>query len=94
MNIKKIIKGMYLIIAILQTILHYLGIAGIILGIVAYLFGNRSRSTELLIGGIAFIVLKYGIGIIYLIVAWVILFLLSSCKRIGYARIDFKVPFW
>ena len=57
---------MHLIIAILQAILHYLGIAGIILGIIAYLFGNKTRSWELLIGGICFIVLKYIVGIIYL----------------------------
>jgi len=69
MTIKKVIKGTHLIIVIVQTVLHYLGIAGIILGIVAYLFGNSDRGTELLIGGIVFIVLKYVIGIIYLILA-------------------------
>jgi hydrogenase-4 membrane subunit HyfE len=58
---------MYLIIVILQAILHYLGITGIILGIIAYLFGNKTRCWELLIGGISFIVLKYIVGIIYLL---------------------------
>ena len=69
MSFKKVIKGMHRIIVIVQTVLHYLGIASIILGIVAYLFGNSSRGTELLIGGIVYIVLKYVIGIIYLILA-------------------------
>ena len=63
---------MHLIIVILQTILHYLGIAGIILGIIAYLFGNKIRGWELLVGGVGFIVLKYIIGIIYLIILGVV----------------------
>ena len=59
-------------ITILQTILHYLGIIGIGLGIIAYLFGNKTRGLELLIGGISFIVLKYIVGIIYLSVKIII----------------------
>ena len=54
------------IVVILQTILHYLGIIGIILGIVAFLFGNHIRGKELLIGGVCFIVLKYVVGFIYI----------------------------
>jgi len=57
---------MHFIITISQTILHYLGIIGIGLGIIAYLFGNKTRGWELLISGISFIALKYIIGIIYL----------------------------
>ncbi len=57
---------MFFIIAIAQAILHYFGIIGIVLGIIAYLFGNHSRGQELFIGGILFIILKYLIGFIYL----------------------------
>ena len=53
------------IIAIIQAILHYLGIVGIVLGIIAFIFGNAGRGWELLIGGVGFIVLKYIIGMIY-----------------------------
>lgn len=48
-----------------QTILHYLGLLGIFLGILAFLFGNTSRGTELLIGGFSFIVLKYITGFLF-----------------------------
>lgn len=58
---------MYMFVAIVQAILHYLGILGIALGVIAYLFGNHSRGSELLIGGVSFIVLKYIIGFIYLV---------------------------
>ena len=56
-----------MLVAITQAILHYLGILGIALGVIAYLFGNHARGSELLIGGILFIVLKYVIGFFYLI---------------------------
>lgn len=52
------------IIAIIQFILHYLGLAGIILGIIALIFGNTGRGIELVIGGAFFIILKYIIGFI------------------------------
>ncbi len=52
------------VLAIVQVILHYLGIIGIILGIVAFIVGNNARGTELLIGGVGFIVLKYVLGFI------------------------------
>ncbi|MBL7016857.1 MAG: hypothetical protein ISR84_04790 [Kiritimatiellales bacterium] len=52
------------VLAVVQVILHYLGIIGIILGIVAFIAGNTPRGTELLIGGVGFIVLKYVLGFI------------------------------
>jgi hypothetical protein len=61
---------MHFVIAIIQLILHYLGWVGVLLGIIVYLFGNHIRGKELLIGGIGFIVLKYTIGIVYLIATW------------------------
>ena len=54
------------LIAIIQFILHYLGVIGIVLGIVAIIFSNTSRGVELLIGGFSFLVIKYLIGFIYL----------------------------
>jgi hypothetical protein len=59
---------MRLVVAIVQAILHYLGWLGVILGVVAFLFGNRERAFELAIGGFAFILLKYVIGFIFVIV--------------------------
>ncbi len=56
---------MYSFIVILQAIFHYLGIAGIGLGIIAFLFGNSARGRDLLIGGVSFIVLKYILGFIF-----------------------------
>ncbi len=54
-----------IIIAFIQLTLHYLGWLGIALGVIAYLFGNSGRGTELLISGVAVIALKYIIGVIY-----------------------------
>jgi len=51
-------------LAIVQTILHYLGWLGILLGVVAFLFGNRERALELVIGGLGFLVLKYLVGFV------------------------------
>jgi hypothetical protein len=51
--------------AIVQMVLHYLGWLGVLLGIVALLFGNTPRGVELLIGGFAFIVVKYVIGFLF-----------------------------
>jgi hydrogenase-4 membrane subunit HyfE len=48
-----------------QTILHYLGWLGMLLGVVALLFGSTQRGTELLVGGISFIVLKYMVGVAF-----------------------------
>lgn len=53
-------------VVVVQTILHYLGWIGILLGLVALLFGNIHRGIELLVGGISFIVLKYIIGILFM----------------------------
>jgi lipoprotein signal peptidase len=54
-------------VAIIQTILHYLGLLGIVLGIVALIFSNTDRGVELLIGGVGFIVTKYVIGFIFVL---------------------------
>jgi hypothetical protein len=55
---------MLAVLAIVQLILHYLGWLGIILGVVAFLFGNRDRGLELVIGGFGFIVLKFVLGFV------------------------------
>ena len=55
------------IIAILQMVMHYLGIIALALGLVAYLFGNNSRGSELLLSGLTLIILKYVLGMIYLL---------------------------
>lgn len=55
------------LIALTQLVLHYLGIIGIILGLVAFVVGNEERGKTLLIGGVGFIVVKYLIGGIYLL---------------------------
>jgi hypothetical protein len=54
-----------IVVAIVQMILHYLGWLGIIAGVIAFLFGNTTRGSELLIGGLGFIVLKYVIGFVF-----------------------------
>jgi hypothetical protein len=54
------------IVAIIQFILHYLALAGIIFGVIAFIFGNSTRGGELLIGGASLMALKYVIGFIYL----------------------------
>jgi hypothetical protein len=57
-----------MIIAIVQTILHYLGWLGLLGGMIALIFSNTERGIELLIGGAAFIVIKYVIGFFYIII--------------------------
>lgn len=52
-------------VAIVQMALHYLGLLGIGLGVIALLFGNSGRAVELIIGGVGFIVLKYLIGFVF-----------------------------
>jgi hypothetical protein len=52
--------------AIVQLILHYLGWAGVVLGVLAIVVGSGGRGTELLLGGFGFIVLKYVIGFLFL----------------------------
>ena len=56
------------VIAIIQIILHSLGLIGITLGLTAIIFGNTDRGVDLVIGGVAFIVLKYVAKFIYLII--------------------------
>jgi hypothetical protein len=53
---------MLAVLATVQMVLHYLGWLGVILGIVAFVFGNRDRALELAVGGFGFIVLKYILG--------------------------------
>jgi len=54
-------------VVIIQSILHYLGLLGIILGVVALIFSNTDRGVQLLIGGIGFIAIKYVIGFIFVL---------------------------
>ena len=72
---------MHMIITIVQTIFHYVGIIGIVLGIIALIFGNYSRGKELLIGGIGFIVIKYLIGFIYMGVTYIIKKVIKSNRE-------------
>lgn len=60
-------KGIYIIVVILQFILHVVGFIAILAGIVAFVFGNSGRGKELLIGGICWLVIKYAIGAFYLL---------------------------
>ena len=53
-------------VAVIQFVLHYLGWIGILLGVVAFVFGNTSRGVELVVGGLGCLILKYVIGFIYL----------------------------
>jgi hypothetical protein len=68
------------VIAVVQLVLHYLGVLGIVLAVVALLFRNTERGLELLVGGVAFIVLKYVIG-------FVCVFLPLLCARL-LGRVD------
>jgi hypothetical protein len=52
------------VLAVVQLILHCLGILGILLGLLALLFGNTERGLELIVGGVSFIVLKYVLGFV------------------------------
>ena len=60
-------KWLGTLVAIVQFVLHYLGIIAILLGIVAFIFGNTGRGKELLIGGIGWLALKYLIGAAYVL---------------------------
>ena len=53
-------------LALVQTVLHYLGILGMVLGVVALLFGNTGRAAELVGGGVGFIAAKYAVGMVCL----------------------------
>jgi len=59
----------YGLVAVVQLILHYLGWLGILLGVAAFVFGNRGRAYDLLLGGAIFIVIKYVIGFIFVAIA-------------------------
>lgn len=65
---ERLIKMFSVAVMIFQTIFHYLGLIGIILGIVALVFGNTARGVELLIGGFGFIAMKYLIGLLFFFV--------------------------
>lgn len=56
--------AVFVVTSIIQLILHILGWLGITGGVVALLFGNTDRGKDMLIGGIAFIALKYVVGAI------------------------------
>jgi hypothetical protein len=60
------------LIAIIQLILHYLAWAGIVFGIIAFMFSNTDRGWTLLIGGVGLMAVKYVIGFVYLGVVKVI----------------------
>ena len=62
-------------VAVVQFVLHYLGVLGILLGLLALLFRNTERGLELVVGGVSFIVLKYLIG-------FVCVFLVPVCARL------------
>ena len=61
-------KYLFALVTVVQTILHYLGWLGILLGFAALLVGNTPRGTELVVGGVSFIVLKYVVGVLFLAV--------------------------
>lgn len=66
---EKISQILFTITTITQTILHYLGLLGILLGVIAWIAGNKTgRVSELLVGGVGFLVLKYVIGFICLLI--------------------------
>jgi len=58
-------KFIFFAIIIIQTIFHYLGWLGLLLGVIAIIFKNTNRGIELLIGGASFILIKYLIGFIF-----------------------------
>lgn len=62
---EKIGQGLFTIVAIVQTILHYLGLLAIILGVIALIFYNKGQGIRVLIGGASIIVMKYILGIIF-----------------------------
>ena len=62
-------QKLYAIVAVIQAILHYLAILGVILGIIAFIFGNSSRGWELVIGGVSLFVLKFVIGAVFILMS-------------------------
>ena len=63
---ERVAAVMYFSLAAIQTILHYLGWLAIILGAIAFVFGNFERGWQLAASGILFILLKYVLGAIVL----------------------------
>lgn len=53
------------VVAIVQFILHYLGWLGVVLGVIALVFGNVQRASELIVGGLGMIAVKYLIGLVF-----------------------------
>jgi len=56
-------------VAVVQMVLHYVGVSGIVVGVLTLRFGNGPRGVELLISGVGFIVLKYIVGIAFVVVS-------------------------
>jgi len=77
-------------LAIVQVILHYLGVIGIILSIVAFITGNKMRGTELLIGGLGFIVFKYVLG--FIVMGLIALILPKAADEAGIKVLDASDP--
>lgn len=67
-TVSRLIGCCYFGVAAIQTILHYLGLLGIELGVVTLLFGNTHRAGELVLGGALFVVAKYAIGLLLFVV--------------------------
>lgn len=58
-----------MVIAVVQMVMHYLGIAAIGLGVIALFFGNSERAIELILGGLVWLAIKYVLGFIVLSVS-------------------------
>lgn len=52
------------ILARILNIIHYLGWAGVLIGFVLFVLGNRQQGTELMISGVVFIAAKYGAALL------------------------------
>lgn len=61
-------QTLFVIVAVIQTILHYLGLLGILMGVIVLIFVSKANGISILIGGISLIILKYFLGIIFHIV--------------------------
>jgi hydrogenase-4 membrane subunit HyfE len=49
------------------TIIHYLGWAGVLIGVALFIVGNRERGTELMISGVSFIAAKYIVALVFVL---------------------------
>jgi hypothetical protein len=63
---EKVFTGAYTITAIIQTVLHYLGIASLFFAVLAFVFGNTQRGWQLLLGGVIWFVIKFVLGLFFL----------------------------